>query len=103
MREIFVIYIRGTGFIDGGAGGVNRDAKPDGSTVYEKIPGILAKDSRREVIYLPNQPVPDPGKVKVKNGKLVKLTNQDKEDIEAARPKSKIELLEERIAALEAR
>jgi hypothetical protein len=105
MKEIFVIYNKDTGFIGGGAGRVDRqwdEAHKDGSTMSERIPQILAKNSDRKVIYLPNQSLPDPEKHKIKNGKIAKLTKKDKEDIEAAKPKSEIELLKERITALEA-
>lgn len=106
MKKIFVIYNKNTGFIDGGAGRIDKEwdqAHKDGSTISERIPKVLAEKADRKVIYLPNQKVPDPEKHKIKNGKIVELTKQDKQDIEAAKPKSEIELLKERVTALEAK
>ena len=106
MQEIFVIYNKHTGFIDGGTGLIDREwdeAHKDGSTISERIPKILAKDPNRKVIYLLNQRVPDSEQYKIKNRKVVELTETDKEDIEAAKPKSEIELLKERVAVLEAK
>lgn len=101
MLEVFVIYNKNSGFIDGGAGRVDRDAKPDGSTIAERIPKILAKDSDREVVYLPNQILPDPEKHKILNGKIVEMDKNDLSAFEAAKPKSEIELLRERVQVLE--
>jgi len=104
MKEIFVIYDSATGFLDGGAGRIDRewDAKNvDGSTMSERIPDILAKNPNREVIYLPNQKLPNRYKHKISNGKIVKLTVANKKAIKATE-KSKIELLTERVAILEA-
>ena len=104
MKEIFVIYNKKTGFFDGGAGKINRNwdiANADGSTMSERIAEILAKNPDREVIYLPNQKLSDPEQHKIKDGKIVKLTAADKKAIRDAKPKSEIELLKERVAALE--
>lgn len=104
MKKIFVIYNKDTGFVDGGAGRIDKEwdkAHKDGSTMSERIPKILAKNPDRKVIYLPDQNVPDPEKYKIKEGKIVELTEDDKQAIEATKPKSEIELLKERIAALE--
>ena len=75
--EIFVIYNKNTGLIDGGTGRVDRNAEPDGSTMAERIPEILAKDLNKEVLYLPNQDLPDPKKHKVVDGEIVDLTEDD--------------------------
>ena len=103
MKEIFVIYNKDTGFIDGGAGRVDRSTTPDGSTMAERIPGILAKDPNRKVVYLPNGKLPDSEKHKVIEGEIVDLTEDDLAAIKAATPKSEIDLLKERIEALEAK
>lgn len=106
MQEIYVIYNKKTGFINGGTGKIDREwdeGHKDGSTKLERIPHVLAKNADRKVIYLPDQDVPDPKKHKIKNGKIVELTEQDKQAIEAAKPKSQIELLKKRITALEAK
>jgi len=103
MKEIFAIYNKATGFIEGGTGRVNRSESPDGSTVAEQIPDILAKDPNMAVVYLPNQPLPDPGKHKVVGGEMKNLTKSDFDAIAAAKPKSEIELLKARVAALEAK
>ena len=106
MEQIYVIYNKISGFIDGGAGRIDREwdeAHKDGSTMSERIPKILAKNPDRKVIYLPDQDVLDPEKHKIKDGKIVELTKQDRKAIEAAKPKSEIELLKERLAILEAK
>ena len=101
MKEIFVIYNKNSGFIDGGCGRVERKAKPDGSTMAERIPEILAKNLDREVVYLPNQSLPDPEKHKISNGKIVEMNKGDLVNFEATKPKSEIELLRERVQVLE--
>jgi len=81
MKEIFVIYDKNTGFIDGGAGRIDReldDTRADSSTTSERIPKILAKNLNREVVYLPNQTLPDPTQHKIETGKIVLKTEQDK-------------------------
>ena len=111
MQEIFVIYNeanelpKGGYPIDGGAGIITREwdeAHKDGSTTTERIPEILAKKPGRKVIYFVNQNVPNSEKDKIKNGKIAKLKEEDKQFIASLKPKSEIRLLEERIAALEA-
>jgi len=75
--EIFVIYNKNTGLIGGGVGRVDRSAMPDGTTMFERIPEILAKDPDREVLYLLNRSLPDPDKQKVKNGQIVDMKEPD--------------------------
>jgi len=80
-KEIFVIYNKTTGFLDGGAGKIDRewdDKNKDGSTISENIPKILAKDINRAVIYFPNQNIPDFDNYKIQDGKIVLKTEQDK-------------------------
>ena len=110
MREIFVIYNSGIDLpdgghpIDGGAGRIDRKwdkAHKDGSTMGERIPEVLAKKLSRKVVYLPDQDLPDPERHKIKDGKKAELTEQDREAIKAVRPKSEVELLKQRIKALE--
>lgn len=94
MKEIFIIYNKKTGFIDGGAGRIDRewDAKnADGSTMSERIPEILAKDSDREVVYLPNQDLPDLEQYKIEDGKIVPKTEQDKLPTESEINEAKIQ------------
>ncbi len=79
-KEIFVIYNKNTGFIDGGSGKIKRkwdDLNKDGSTMSERIPEILAKDPDREVVYLQNQILPDPDKHKIVNVEIVELTESE--------------------------
>lgn len=74
--EIFVLYNKLTGFIEGGAGRINQewDAKNlDGSTASERIQAILTKDSNRAVIYLPDQDLPDLEKHKIIDGRIVNI------------------------------
>ena len=101
-----MIYNKKTGFISSGAGRLNRswdEVHKDGSTVLERISDTLSEDSSQRVIYLPDQDLPDPARHKIKDGKIVNLTEADKRNIEAARPKSEIELLKERMDKLEKR
>lgn len=103
-KEIFVIYNRITGFIDGGAGRIDREwdqANLDGSTMSERIVEILARDLDREVVYLPNQNVPSHDRHKIIDSEIVDLTARDLDDIEAARPASELELIKTRVDALE--
>lgn len=105
MKEIFVIYNKTTGFIEGGCGKIDRkkDAvSKDGSTMTERIPLILAKNPKREVIYLPNQSLPDPSKHKIVDGNIIDLTEKDKQTIEDTKPRSEIEKLTKRIEKIEA-
>ena len=99
--EIFVIYNKNTGFIEGGCGRVSRDVKPDGSTMAERIPEILKKNPYRGVVYLPNQALLDPEKHRIKEGKIVEMTLEDLATLEAVKPKTEIELLATRVSVLE--
>jgi hypothetical protein len=104
MKEIFVIYNKNTGFIVGGTGRVDKewdDMHKDGSTISERITQILAENSNNEVIYLPNQSLPDPERHKIEDNKIVELTPQEKIDLQANKPKSELELLKERVSAIE--
>jgi hypothetical protein len=81
MKEIFVIYNKNTGFIDGGIGKIDRDwdlVNSDGSTMLERIPEILAKDPDRRVAYLPYQMLPNNTEYKIDRGNLVQLTEVEK-------------------------
>lgn len=110
MLEIFVIYNKTTGYIDGGAGRIDRKKElllndlqnPDESTVTASIERILAKDPDRKVVYLDNQPVPNPEKHKIKDERIVDMTSNDKITLEDARPKTELKILQEKVAALEA-
>lgn len=87
MKEMFVIYNNITGEIDGGAGRIDRaldEKNLDGSTMSERIPLIVSKKAGREVIFLPDQDLPDLKENKIKNGKIVKKTQADKEPAETA-------------------
>lgn len=94
MKEVFVIYNKTTGFIDGGTGRVDfewDEAHKDGS-MSERIPKILAKNPDRKVIYLPDQNLPDPERHKIVDGKIVELVEQDKQPaIEAKLDEEKIQ------------
>lgn len=101
-QEVYVLYDSITGRISGGTGRVNRikdETRRDGSTVLEYIERKMAEG--KSVLYLPNSKLPDPEKQKVSAGKVVDMTVQEIVDREAARPKTKLQLLEERIEALE--
>lgn len=103
-KEIFVIYNKNTGFIDGGAGRIDRiwdAANADGSTISENILVILGKDPDRRVIYFSDQILPNPANHKIVAQEIIDLTDLDKQAIEDAKPKSDIELLQERVDALE--
>ena len=80
MLEMFVIYNKNTGLIDGGCGRVDREwdaAHKDGSTTSEGIERILAKDPDRAVIFLPNGDLPDPKKHKVVDGEIVEISKEE--------------------------
>lgn len=100
MREIYIIYNTKTGYIEDGGGRIDR-TKP-GKMMNIAIPRILNEGPDREILYLPHQCLPNADKHKIKDGKIVKLTEQDKQAIEAAKPKTEFELLKERVSALEA-
>lgn len=100
MREIYIIYNKKTGYIEDGGGRIDR-TKP-GKMMNIAIPRILSEGPDREVLYLPNQSLPNSEKHKIKDGKIVKLTQEDKAAIEVARPRTEIELLEDRVSSLEA-
>ena len=112
MKEIFVIYNEGIvlpddGYpLDGGSGRIDRawdSENADGSTVSEGIVRVLARKSGRKVVYFNNRDLPVVKKHKIKDGEIVDLTEDDLAAIEAAKPKSEIDLLKERLAALEAK
>lgn len=82
MQELFVIYNKNTGFIEGGTGKIDRELDAlsnDGSTMFERIPLILAKDKNRAVIYLSNQDVPNSKKYKIIDGRVVAFSTADNE------------------------
>lgn len=92
-KEIFVIYNKTTGFIDGGSGKIDREfdaGSADGSTMLERIPEILAKNSDRVVLYLPYQDLPDFDNYKIQDDKIVLKTKEDKQPTES-------EVIEEKI------
>lgn len=104
--EIFVIYNKLTGFIEGGAGRIDRNAKPDGSTINERIPLVLAKDSNRVVVYLPEQNLPDPERHKIVDGKIVDLTKADKQpaiEVQINEAKVQVKIRELAIESLKAK
>ena len=71
--EIFVIYNKSTGRIDGGSGRIDKykdEANRDGSTVLEYIERKLS-DPDLAVTYLPEQDLPDNEKYKIVKGEIV--------------------------------
>ena len=76
-KELFVIYLDGTGYIDGGIGTIDREwdeQNKDGSTMLERIPEILAKNPQRRVAFIPFQEIPeDVESIKFVDGKFVPL------------------------------
>ncbi len=104
MEEIFVIYNKNTGFIDGGTGRIDRiwdAANADGSTTTEHISEILTGNPDLGVIYFSDQELPDPEEHKIVAQEIIDLTDPEKQAIEDAKPKTDIELLMERVVALE--
>lgn len=101
MREIFVIYSKNTGLIEG-SGKIDRNwdlINADGSTMLEHIPRILAKDPDRKAAYLPYQQLPDNTKYKIdKKGKLVQLTEAEKTAVK--QPRIDEEKIQSEIATL---
>ena len=103
MIEIFVISYKTTGFIKS-TGIIDREwdsANLDGSTISEKIESMLLEDSKLVVEYLADQKLPDEEKDKMEDKKIVSLTEADKQKIKDEKPKSRLELLEARVTALE--
>lgn len=99
--EIFILYEKSTGYIIT-TGRIDRewDSKNrDGSTITEYIERKLSEGLA--VLYFPEQKLPNPKKDKVADGKIVELTKQEKEAIEAAKPKSELDRLKERLLILE--
>ncbi len=100
-QEVFVLY-DATGQITGSARIDRSSPLPrDGSTMAEYIERKVSEG--QSALYLKNGKLPDFKKQKVSARVMVDMTAQEIADKEAARPKSKIELLEERITVLEAK
>jgi hypothetical protein len=85
--EYYIIHDE-NGFLDGGHGRINRSEMPDGSTLTERIPLIVAKKPGRCVVYLPGGTIFDPTQHKIKNGAVADLDQADHELI--AEDKKKI-------------
>ncbi|RLB94055.1 MAG: hypothetical protein DRH26_02195 [Deltaproteobacteria bacterium] len=103
-KELYVIYNKITGFIEGGAGIIDKEkdsANLDGSTLTERIPKILDKDPDKAILFLPVQELPDPEKHKIEDDKIVDLTEDDLIVMEESKPLTKIEQLKKRVALLE--
>ncbi len=97
MLEIYVIYDKDSGFYYE-SGRIDRERDLD---YLEALNRKAVEYPKGAIIFLPDQNLPESERHKVKNGKIVELTKKDKVAIEAARPKSEIELLKERITLLE--
>ena len=100
--ENFVIYDQETGLLDGGAGRVDRNETPDGSTMMERINAILDKDAGRAVAYFPEGTLFDPEKHKVADGKIVEIKPGDRPEPEPTLAE-RVEALEAGFEALQAR
>ena len=107
MKEIFIIYNKTTGFVDGGIGRIERDKDAaifDGSSVSDYVARTVSKKSDRAVLYiLETDDLPDPEEIIIKNGQIKQMSESEKDARKAVLPKTKIQLLEERIAELESR
>ena len=100
-KEIYILYEQSTGYIVS-SGKIDRDWDSnhrDGSTASEFIERKLNEGFA--VLYCPNQKLPKRSQHKIVNGEIVALTEEDKAARKAARPKTPVELLEERIRILE--
>ena len=100
-KEVWILYETPTGYIIS-AGRVDRewDSKHrDGSTISEFIERKVNEGFA--VLYCPNHKLPRRNKHKIVNGEIVALTEEDKAARKAARPKTPLQLLEERIRILE--
>ena len=103
MKEIFVIYDE-SGFITS-CGKVDKEQdndKRDGSTKTEYVERKLLENPSLGVLYSSDGDLPDLEKHKIVDGEISNLTAEDLAAIEATKPKSEIDLLKERIEALEA-
>lgn len=86
--EYYIIH-DANGFLDGGQGMVDRSEAPDGSTLAERIPVIVAKKPGRNAVYLPVGTVFDPEQHKIKDGAIVDLDQADHETIAESNRKIK--------------
>ena len=94
MRELYFIYNKTTGLIDGGMGKVDRSSTPDGSTMNERIPVIVAKDPDRAVLFMPfNSMWMQLGvdKIKIVDGKPMLKTEQEFEVMQITKDKAELE------------
>lgn len=97
MIEIFILYNKITGFING-AGRIDREldvTNADGSTTLEWITRVLTNDPDRDVIYLSNQDLPDRNVSKIDKGELVRLTAT--EEVTVKQPEVDEELIQEEV------
>lgn len=81
--EVYVIYNKVSGLLEGGYGPIDRGAdqarmeQGDESVMLAHIPRILSKDPDRAVIYLPAGTKFDPARHKIVDGKMVDQTAED--------------------------
>ncbi|NIP55850.1 MAG: hypothetical protein GWN61_09610 [candidate division Zixibacteria bacterium] len=76
MKEVFIIYDKTDGEIQHAAR-IDRDLdaiNPNSSTALQQIRRILASNSNFDVMYLPNQVLPDPEQYKVEADQVVRKT-----------------------------
>lgn len=80
--EVYVVYDKGTGRILA-AGRIDKAwdlLHPDPSTATAQITEMLNEDPNRDVLYLPDQRLPDPEQQKIEDGMVVNLSSPEVED-----------------------
>lgn len=79
MREVFIIYEKDSGNIKLASRlDKEHDKKhKNGSTATEQIERILSKNPHYDVLYMPDQVLPDIQTYKIQNNKIVKKTQKE--------------------------
>ena len=78
--ETFTLYDKNTGFINS-SGTITRDLERDGSTLEEYIERKLL-DLDLAIVYFENTNLPDKDKYKISDGKIVELSEEEKQPTE---------------------
>lgn len=101
-----IFYETITGHIKCSRTGVDRSQRPDGTTALEHVNRVLAFHPGWSVYYSDGLIPPKAAEMKVAGDAVVRLTQDDKNAIEAARTRTmpeQVESLRMRLAALESK
>ena len=87
MKKLYIIYNTSTGRFKQLPMGIVDDSQPqDGSTLFERIPSMIAKRPGHDVVYLDKQDLPNPLTKKINvpiADALIDLTTQELADDQA--------------------